>query len=183
MLPILDNRDASRFAFVAKISLIVTLVALIAMTGVVMFITTDGGEGYLDQLANLRLSQQRLMPLVVLVGLFLLATAGFITWLIALYSSFRVAGPLYRFACNIEMVLTKGLVTLVPLRRDDCFQQQSRQLNEAVSVLKAHYTEIEQLLGEIKSLVEQGDPDSPETQRQLSELKQRLVAIDRSAEL
>lgn len=123
------------------------------MVFVVLVIGHGQGEGYLDSLGRLQLSRDRLLPLVLAAGLFLLTVAAMVTWLIALYSSFRVAGPLYRLTRNLEHQLEENnLESPLPIRRGDQLQHHSRLLGRAVDRLRESYLEIRILLRELSAL-------------------------------
>ncbi len=137
---------------VGKISLWFSLVSTIGLLAIV-WIAGNGNDNYTDQIQTLAVTRRNL-PFVMLSGGLLLAIGtGITTWLITLYSSFRVAGPLYRFCRNLEAGVLQGEVSRVPIRETDQLQAESQLLQDTVSVLYQHYEALdqaaEQLLDEL----------------------------------
>lgn len=128
---------------VVRIAALLALFGALAMAAVVLAVGQTDQQNYLASLSHLQISQERLMPLVFAAGLFLLTVSAFVTWLIALYSSFRIAGPLYRLTRNLEQELEQqSLHRPAPVRREDRLQSQARLLGEAVAALESHYEEL-----------------------------------------
>lgn len=137
---------------VGKISLWFSLVSAVGLLAVV-WIAGSVNNDYIDQVQNLAASRRHLPFIMFSGGLLLAIGTGISTWLITLYSSFRVAGPLYRFSKNLEAGLLQGEVPRVPIRATDQLQAESQLLQHAVSVLYQHYEALdraaEQLLDEL----------------------------------
>jgi hypothetical protein len=72
-------------------------------------------------------------------GALIVLVAGLITWIITLYSSARVAGPLYRFSRNIELEIEHGPVETTRIRKGDSFQGLSNKLARAAEGLAKYY--------------------------------------------
>src|SRR4030065_873565 len=93
---------------VAKITLLVGAAACAGLILTLMSISHQSGSSYAETIRSFSLTREHLGTRLLVAGLFLVAFAAVITWLIALYSSFRIAGPLYRSACNLEIFLAQG---------------------------------------------------------------------------
>ncbi|WP_210397870.1 hypothetical protein [Motiliproteus sediminis] len=129
---------------VGKISLWFSLVAFIGLTAVVILAGVPEAD-YLETLRSLSNTRDRL-PLVMLAGGLVLAVGtGVTTWLITLYSTFRVAGPLYRFSRNLESGIRSGKVPQIRIRGNDQLQQECDLLQQSVGQLYAHYRHIDAL--------------------------------------
>lgn len=129
---------------VGKISLWFSLVAFLGLTAVVILAGVPEAD-YLDTIRSLSSTRDKL-PLVMLAGGLVLAVGtGVTTWLITLYSTFRVAGPLYRFSRNLEAGIRGGKVPRVRIRGNDQLQQECDLLEQSVDQLYAHYRHIDAL--------------------------------------
>jgi hypothetical protein len=127
------------FKLVAKVSLAVGSLAVLALLAVLTLITGDSGQSYGAIIESHSLTRQHLGAAMLIAGLLLVAITGFITWLIALYSTFRVNGPLYRFAQNLKLAGASDTVALIELRKGDALAKQADGIKQAVSTLRQHY--------------------------------------------
>lgn len=137
----LDLKLVSRFA------LYITLVAIVLLVLTVLFLTDKMGASYAEIIYAHSFSQKHLKPVLLISGLCLLSFVAFITWLFTVYSTFRIAGPLYRFSRNLEQA-AEGVPPL-GLRKDDALQDVSEQLKQSVGTLHGHYRDIDKQINEL----------------------------------
>jgi cell division protein FtsB len=128
-----------RLRLVSKIALIVGGLACLSMVLVLTFITDDLGVNYETIIRSHSLSRQDLGPALLVVGLFLVAFSGVITFLISLYTGFYIAGPLFRFARNLEIFIAEGQVVPIPTRENDQLKQEEQQIKRSIAKLQNHY--------------------------------------------
>ena len=162
---------------VASIALLVGLLSLVVLTWMLFHLAPRGQASYLDAIASTSLSYAYLLPAMVAAGLLIVAVTGLVTWLIALYSSFRVAGPLYRLARNLEDAMARGPISAIPIRRSDKLQTEAHQFEQAVGALHAHYVEMRQAIDLAEEAARRAD--RPALAAALDALKQ----IERRASL
>ena len=124
---------------VGKIALAVGATACVGLILTLMSVSAKSGASYAQIIGSYNLTRQHLGPALLVAGLFLLAFTAVITWLISLYSSFRIAGPLFRFSRNLEMEIARGPTAPVPIRKTDSLQQEHEQLKRSIDGLQAHY--------------------------------------------
>jgi len=137
----LDLRLVSRFA------LYTSVVAVVLLVISVLFLTDKTGTSYAEIIYAHSLTQKHLKPVLLISGLCLLSFVAFITWLFTIYSTFRIAGPLYRFSRNLEHA-AEGAAPL-GVRNDDALQDVSEQLKQSVSSLHNHYREVDKQINEL----------------------------------
>jgi len=144
-----------RMRLVAKITLVVSAVSCLGILLVLTFITDDSGTSYSTVIRSHSLSRQHLAPALLVAGLFLVLFSVVVTRLVSNRTSLYIAGPLYRFARNIETFIKQGPVTLVPTRQKDCLKQEEQQIKRSIAKLQAHYDTMlaatETALGQIDS--------------------------------
>lgn len=128
-----------RLRLVSRIALIVGGLACLSMVLVLTFITDKSGVNYDTIIRSSSLSRQHLGPTLLVAGLFLVSFSGVITFLISLYTGFYIAGPLYRFASNLEVFIEQGLVAPIPTREKDQLKQEERLIRGSITRLQNHY--------------------------------------------
>lgn len=168
-----------RLKLVARLALGTSLVALAVLLAVIWLLGNGSGATYFETVRTYAATQKNLPTALLLSALGILALVSAVTWLVALYSSFRIAGPLYRFARNLELAHTT--LELPAIRRDDGLQEESRQLLASVEALRQHYRSLAQLVEQAQRQLDPAAASDPERLRCLIQgLKEqtRRVQID-----
>lgn len=145
---------------VAKVALAAGVAAVLCLLVAMSFLAGPSGESYENIVRNSSITRAQMGPVMLLAGLILVALVGIVTWMIALYSSFRIAGPLYRFAQNFKLAMTSDSAGLINLRAGDSLRAQEQHIKQAVSALRAHHAMLDQLSRQASSALEQGDADA-----------------------
>ncbi len=145
----LDLKLVSHFA------LYTSVVAVVLLVVSVLFLTDKIGTSYAEIVYAHSITQEHLKPVLLISGLCLLSFVAFITWLFTIYSTFRIAGPLYRFSRNLEYA-ADGIVPL-GVRSDDALQDVSEQLIQGISSLHSHYHQIDIQINELLYQLDIGD--------------------------
>lgn len=125
--------------WVAKIALSVGALAGIALLLALFLITDDKGVEYGHIIFNDNLTRQNLGPAMLVFGLAMAVMASFITWLISLYTSFRIIGPLFRFSRNLKMAVEHPSAVPVAIRQTDMLQRESKEFEASLVRLGEHY--------------------------------------------
>ncbi len=157
----IDLKLVSRFA------LYTSVVAVVLLVLSVLFLTDKMGTSYAEIIYAHSFSQKHLKPVLLISGLCLLSFVAFITWLFTVYSTFRIAGPLYRFSRNLEQA-AEGVPPL-GVRKDDALQDVSDQLKQSVGSLHNHYREIDRQINELLYQIDL--KDSQDLNKNLARLK------------
>ncbi|RZI42005.1 hypothetical protein EGT07_15500 [Herbaspirillum sp. HC18] len=145
---------------VAKVSLGVGIVAVLSLLISLLLVSGPTEETYAAIVRSNSVTRAGLGKVMLVIGLMLVAVAGVITWLIALYSSFRVAGPLYRFAQNLQLAGASDSSKLIELRKGDALTEQAGHIKQAVAALREHFTDVERIAAEAAVALEKGDDAS-----------------------
>lgn len=157
---------------VAKISLGVGTVAVLSLLISLLLISGPTDLSYSAIVRSNSMTRENLGTVMLTIGLMLVAIAGVITWLITLYSSFRIVGPLYRFTQNLKLAGTSDSSRLIELRKGDALRDQSAHIMMAVSSLRDHYAIVEQVAEEALAAFEKGDAEA------YTDAVARLKALD-----
>lgn len=162
------------FKLVGRISIWFALVAFLGLAAVLV-LSGVSHRDYLGHVESLAVTRERLPWVMLLGGLALTVGTGLTTWLLSLYSSFRVAGPLYRFARNLETGIRSGRVPSIRIRAGDRLQEECRLLQESLGTLYGHYQRIDVLAVAAREALERGDTIAAEKALdQLRQLRGRL---------
>lgn len=148
-----------RLMRVGQISLGLGAVAVICIFLASSFLTWDQGKTYFETVQTLSFSKRHLLPTLLLAGLCILAIAGVITWIITLYSTFRVAGPLYRFSRNLERQIAEGPLPMDKIRDGDLLQEEYVILAESAERLQAYYDAMSELVDLARVQLDLPDPN------------------------
>lgn len=128
--------------FFAKIALIVGALSCLGIVLVLVFVAgkTSGTYGSISR--SFSLSQQNLGPAMLIAGLIMVAFAGLVTWIFALYTSHYIAGPLFGFARNFEIMVEHGVTAPAPMRKNDQLKQEEHHIRRSIGKLQDHYDEM-----------------------------------------
>jgi len=132
--------------WVGKIALLVALVAAVGLVAAVLGVSDDQTTSYTSLVVSRGMTQQKLMPVMWIFGLLCVFVAALTTWLIALYSSHRIAGPLFRFAQNIDAILRQPFNVPMAIRKTDVLQREWHEFDLAQARLRSHYGDLRDAL-------------------------------------
>lgn len=156
----------------ARVALSISVFATLVLLSTLYFLFKNQQQGsYLGSIQSFARSQDQLVPAMLIGGAMIMLMAGLITWFILLYSSARLAGPLYRFTRNVEMQIYQGPVQTIKLRKGDYLQDLSGKLSRAAEGLHDYYAEQLEVVDE---LVEKLDSSQAVSSDQFNEFLQRL---------
>lgn len=162
--------------WVAKIALLVALVSAVGLLAAIFWVTNDEGVSYGSVIFSRSLTQQKLAPVMVVFGLLSVCVAAFFTWLIALYSSHRIAGPLFRFAQNIKAIVADAFAAPLAIRKTDMLQLEWHEFDAAQKRLREHYGDLRDALASCRQgLGAQGaGPELTDAVTRLQEVERRV---------
>jgi hypothetical protein len=179
---ILQKSLATRdYKLIAKIGLSVGMSGLIGVLFVLWLIGDRDANGYgeiIDAVGSLKRS---LAPAIWLFGLIMVSAAGLMTWLFALYASFRTAGPLFRIARDIEDQIQQGSVKPIPIRANDKLQAEWIQFETGVARLRTQCIDIGLALNPIQLWLD--DPHSGDDQSSFRPLLKNLIEVEQRVKL
>jgi hypothetical protein len=126
------------YQLVAKVGLSVGISGLVGVLFVLWIIGDRAANGYGEVISATGTLKHALAPAIWLFGLAMLSIAGVTTWLFSLYASFRVAGPLFRIARDIEEQIKHSGAKPIPIRTTDKLQAEWVSFEAGVAGLRAH---------------------------------------------
>ncbi len=137
-----------RFKMISRITMATMLAAGLVLLAAVLFFEDGQGLDYLGLMQSYTVTAKNLDAMLIMAGLFLLFCVGLASWILTLYASFRIAGPLFRMARNLELASSSR--DLPGIRKRDCLQDVSQQLQTAVNMLHDHYACVGSMLDHLE---------------------------------
>ncbi len=157
---------------VSKIALHVSAFAAFTLIGTI-YILTDTGEitHYLSSIQSIS-SMKNLLPKAILIsGLIVVVFVGLMTWLISIYSSAKISGPLYRFSKNIELTIEHNSAPHIKIRTHDKLHAEADLLETAIFHLNQHYQALNHVAEEIQELLKEDSINRSKLAAKIHELK------------
>jgi hypothetical protein len=160
---------------VGKVALSTAVAAAIILFLMVFLVSEDTGASYLEVIQSYTLTRAHLRPVMALAALLLLMLVGLSVGLIALYTSFRIAGPLYRLAQNLQA--TGPLAHLQGIRQDDALHGIAADLRTSVDTLEHHYQQLRVRVEATLALATEADVEPHRLNKALADLKAVEAAV------
>lgn len=160
--------------WVASFALCVGVIATGGLILTLFVLTDSSGTTYGELINSNSLVQSYLWPTLLISGCLLVAFTAVCTWLITLYSSFRIAGPLFRFSRNLETSIAIGSHKPIPIRDSDLLQKDAELLASTLVAVDAHYTNLRDEVALAIKQTRSGEVDQAQLQVIAAKLK-RLV--------
>lgn len=147
-----------RFRMMGAIALSSAAAATVVFVVMLYLFGEPGGTNYAEIIQSYSVRHSQLIPMIFLSGLVLLVIVCVVSWLVALYGSFRVAGPLYRFQSNMEESLRGSIPQ--GIRSADALQQLSQSLQVGITTLDTHYAKLDELAEQAIQVAQRGDEEA-----------------------
>jgi len=166
--------------WVAKIALSVGVLAFIILIIELFMITDDKGMEYSRIILSDHLTYENLVPTIMVFGLLLTIVASIITWMVSLYGSFHIAGPLYRFSQNMKNVIEHPSNKPIAIRHTDLLQSEWQEFAASLSKLDQHYRQLRAACEEVEQAL---PPDAKADLSAVREAVARLKEVERHVQL
>ncbi|MBF0420639.1 MAG: hypothetical protein HQL78_10805 [Magnetococcales bacterium] len=144
---------------VAKLALWTGLSSGIVFTATLLYLESTPGSDYASIFHSLIMTRQQLKPALVISGSVLLTLTGLITWMIAIYSTYRVAGPLHQFTLALMRQIENGPCSVGDLAGTDDLKNEHLRLAGAANRLQFHYDTLSELVDLIRVQLELEQPN------------------------
>jgi hypothetical protein len=159
------------FKRVAQTALMISLVSAIVL-GIFIFTMDVPEDNYFLMVQSLSLSKAHLSTVLFIVGTLFVSATAITTYFITLYSSFRVAGPLFRFARNLEFGHHHEFpMPHIKIRSYDYFQDECHLMEESINVLLSHYESLQSQAHILTLLLQDSESNKDEITKQINKIK------------
>jgi hypothetical protein len=162
-----------RVRWVANVALSVAAIASATLLLAVFLVTDDSGADYAHIVLTHSLTRQSLGPAIVVFGLLMVVVAATATWFITLYSSFRIAGPLFRLAQNLKSIIADAYAVPMAIRHTDMLQAEWNKFDASQARLREHYAALRLALDRCRQALQAGSgPDDESLRQPLAQLRE-----------
>lgn len=155
--------------------MVATLAAVALLVSAMLFFADEKSMDYFSLVQFRAVTHENLAELLTIAGLFLVVCICLVSWVLALYGSFRVAGPLYRLSRNLELAPVSP--NLIGVRKGDCFQDVSQQLRQAVDRVHEHYSLMGRQLNTIEGMFESKGGAQDELDAVIAKVKEDIHRV------
>jgi hypothetical protein len=153
---------------IGRVALCISLVSALLLVLLLSYmIAVHEGSDYLSSFQSLSYIREMLFPLAAASGLLIVGFCGIVTWLVGVYSRYRVSGPLFRFTTSIEMDLGHEAPPLVRLRSRGALQREAELLELAVQAVNTHYLKLADILKQMEDNLANQMPADHEVMQEL----------------
>ncbi len=167
--PLFEPTILFQLKLVAKIALTTSLICAAVLMLVILFVSGgQSGQSYLKEIQSLVHTKSVLAPALFMAGLVLVSIIGMLIWMISVYSSAHISGPLFRFARNLELEIAERGVPLVKIRDGDYLHSDAMLLEETVAKINQHYDELLRQVGTLNKQLESNN---------LAEIKKTVASL------
>lgn len=138
-------------SLVAKLGLSVAVASCLGLMLVLVTVSDEKASSYRQIVGAFGLARDGLGSAMLVFGLALVGFAGVSAWLFSLYTSFRIAGPLYRMARDLELQIDHGPVAPTPIRATDRLQREWSAFETSVAALRQQHQALRQALADVQN--------------------------------
>ncbi|MBF0161299.1 MAG: hypothetical protein HQL88_03335 [Magnetococcales bacterium] len=147
------------FRTVGKISLYVALLTALCLLVAVYYLAGTEGGSYLAIFDAHTLTKKQLLPALLIAGAVLVVVAGVITWMVVLYSTIRVAGPLYPLSRSLEGLILDGSAPVRSRRQEDALSEEYMLFAGGAKRVQYHYDSLHEMVELALAQLELPEPD------------------------
>lgn len=145
--------NSADFRLVANIGLSVAAASLAGLVVVLWVVHDPQSSEYGEMISAVGMVKEALLPAMLVFTLSITVFAGVTAWLFSLYASFRIAGPLFRIARNLENLMQPSAPPPLPIRSSDRLQTEWTAFAQSVSAVRRHKDVLGQALTDFESIL------------------------------
>ena len=136
--------------FIIKFCLLVILGTIIS--GALIYSMSQGTLTTVFENSRLKIKSTAdfILPAVLSSSAFVIILVGLAAILVTLYTSHKIAGPLYRIAVDLKKVIAGDLTVRFGLRKHDQLQAMADNMDKAIAALRADIAELKAMAAEDK---------------------------------
>ncbi|MFA5275583.1 MAG: methyl-accepting chemotaxis protein [Candidatus Omnitrophota bacterium] len=153
-------------AFILKFCAVIVLSALIILVIVYLLSLSSTTTVFENSRLMIKSTADFVLPLLILSSLVSIVAAGTVTFIITLFISHRIAGPIYRLEKDIEEANNGNLAVNIQVRKKDELQNLAKSLNRMIKFFRGALAELnEELEGIPESSLAEKDKNKLENAR------------------
>jgi methyl-accepting chemotaxis protein len=165
----LIDRDF-QFRLIVKFIIINTLVLALFGALIYIFFNSEISSNFASAHVTYKNISQMLLPIVLTLSVINLLVTSIIIFVVVLYASHKIAGPMYRFNAAVGEITARNLHPLTKIREKDQLRGLSDSLAQMAETLAADFTEIKNKISEAKTLLPK-ENTPPELREKLEDVE------------
>lgn len=139
--------------FIIKFCLIV-LAGVILSTALLFFFSQGTlTSSFDDSRLVIRKTGIAILPAVIYTNLITLGVVSLIVIFVTLYISHKIAGPMFRFEKEIQIIAQGNLSSMIVLRKKDQVKEMADSLNQMTKSLNKKISEIHREVNNLESII------------------------------
>ncbi|THB71468.1 MAG: methyl-accepting chemotaxis protein [Desulfovibrio sp.] len=146
--------------FIVKFCIIVLLGSVLSTALVYYFSSDTLTSTFHNSRLALRTTSEVILPAIIYTNLITLAVISLAAVSVTLYISHKIAGPLYRFETDLELIAKGDLTKRIRLRKEDQLKDLANSLNTFVDTMHDRMAEIQTQVEETFDAVMRVAPES-----------------------
>ena len=154
--------------FIIKFCLLVILGAVVSGTVIYMVSRGTSTTVFENSRIRIRSTADFILPAVLIGTAATAVLVGFATFFITLYTSHKIAGPLYRIEKDLQKAIEGDLRVKFNLREGDQLQPLASSIESLVATIREDVKELKQVTGEL------GKGDFKDAGAKLKEIDRKL---------
>lgn len=158
-----------KFCMLVIVGSIVSGIIIYTMASTTVTTTFEGSR------LRIKSTADYILPAVLLSGAVVVVFIGLATVAVTLFTSHKIAGPLYRMEKDVEEVTSGNLTKKFNLRQTDEIKALAESLDKMTQSLRANIAEVKQGLSDLESALA-ASPGAPK------ELKEKLKNVKAALE-
>lgn len=170
----------AHFHTVGKISLYTALVTAILLVITVYYLSGVEGDSYWAIFSTHAFTHKQLGLALFIAGSVLVMVTGLITWIVILYSTFRVAGPLYPLSRSLEGLILDGSAMIRNRRKTDGLSDEYLRFSGGAKRLQFHYDTLNEL---VELALEQSEQPHQQAEQELTKTIHQLQELGQIVKL
>lgn len=140
--------------FIMKFCLLVALGALISGIIIYAMSLSTVTTSFENSRLTIKSTADYVLPAVLLSSVIVIILIGLATIMITLFTSHKIAGPLYRIEKDVGEIVAGNLKIRFNLRKDDEIKPLAAALDTMIKVLRAEIEEANESVSKLESAIE-----------------------------
>lgn len=158
--------------FIMKFCLLVILGALISGIIIYAMSLSTVTTSFENSRLTIKSTADYVLPAVFLSSVIVIILTGLATIMITLFTSHKIAGPLYRIEKDVGEIVAGNLKIRFNLRKDDEIKPLAAALDTMVKVLKTEIEEANEAVSKLESAIEK-----LERNEEKEKLKEKIQSV------
>ena len=141
-------------SFIVKFCILVVIGAVLSGSMVYVMSKSTVTTSFENSRLRIKSTADYILPAVLLSSLMVVVIIGIATVAVTLFTSHRIAGPLYHIEKNVKEIISGNLTVKFPLRKADEIKPLAASLEEMVNSLRENIKSLKDALSQLESTLD-----------------------------